>query len=159
MLRWRAFADELEEPMPSTEPEIRALLDDRSAAIRAKDLDRLLSFYAPDVVYFDIVPPLQYVGITALRARFEHWFGTYQGPIAQDIHELTVLAGGDGDVATTSMLIRSGGTLATGQDVALWVRATSSLRRSDGSWSIAHEHVSLPVDLATGTAVTDVAPS
>jgi uncharacterized protein (TIGR02246 family) len=143
--------------MASTEPEIRALLDDRSAAIRAKDLDRLLSFYAPDVVYFDIVPPLQYVGSAALRGRFQHWFGTYEGPIGQEVHDLTVL--GDGDLAVASMLIRSGGTLATGQDVALWVRATSSCRRSDGRWAIAHEHVSLPVDLASGgRAVTDLAP-
>ena len=142
--------------MASTDPEIRALLDDRSAAIRAKDLDRLLSFYAPDVVYFDIVPPLQYVGTDALRGRFEHWFGTYASAIAQDIHDLTVV--GDGDVAIASMLIRSGGTLAVGRDVALWVRATSSFRRSGGRWSITHEHVSLPVDLATGQAVTDVAP-
>jgi ketosteroid isomerase-like protein len=48
--------------MASTESEVRAMLDARSKAIWEKDLDRLMSFYSPGIVYFDIVPPLQYVG-------------------------------------------------------------------------------------------------
>jgi ketosteroid isomerase-like protein len=142
--------------MGSTESEIEALLDSRSEAIRIKDVDRLLSFYAPDVVYFDIPPPLQYVGSEALRGRFLHWFESYEGPIRQEIHDLTVLAGGD--VAVTSMLIRSGGTLKNGQEVSLWVRATSSFHRSNDSWLITHEHVSLPVDLESGRAVMGLTP-
>jgi ketosteroid isomerase-like protein len=44
------------------ESEIRTLMDSRSEAIRTKDIDRLMSFYSADIIYFDVVPPLQYVG-------------------------------------------------------------------------------------------------
>ena len=49
--------------MTLTEYEVRALLDRRSEAIWARDIDGLISCYSPDIVYFDIVPPLQYVGL------------------------------------------------------------------------------------------------
>jgi ketosteroid isomerase-like protein len=80
-------------------------------------------------------------------------FDSYQGPIGQDIHELELITGGD--VATASMLIRTGGTLVNGTAVEFWVRATSCCQRTaPGLWLITHEHVSLPVDLASGTVVT-----
>jgi ketosteroid isomerase-like protein len=141
----------------STQAEIRAFLDSRSEAIWTKDLDRLLSFYSPDIVYFDIVPPLRYLGSAALRERFSHWFDGFEGPIGQRIHDdLTIEA--SGDLAVASMLIRAGGTRKDGHEVEFWVRATSSLQRSADGWLITHEHVSLPVDLQSGTAVTNLAP-
>jgi ketosteroid isomerase-like protein len=57
----------MEDAMTSTESEVRALVDRWSEAIRIKDIDRLMALYAPDLVYFDVVPPLHYSGSTALR--------------------------------------------------------------------------------------------
>jgi ketosteroid isomerase-like protein len=142
--------------MTSTQSEIRAFLDSRSEAISTGDLDRLMSFYSPDIVYFDIVPPLQYVGSVALRERFSHWFDGFKGSIGQEVHDLTIVT--SGDVAVASMLIRASGTRKNGHEVGFWVRATSSFQRSDNRWLITHEHVSLPVDLASGSAVTNLAP-
>ena len=139
-----------------TQSEIRMRLDSRSEAIQMKDLDRLMSHYAPDIVYFDLVPPLQYVGSAALRGRFTEWFDGYQSGIGQEIHDLTISV--SGDIAVTSMLIRSGGTLKNGREVGLWVRATSCFQRSNDKWLITHEHISLPVDLRSGNAVTDLVP-
>ena len=42
--------------MAKTHSEISALLDSQSEAIRIKDIDRLMSLYSPDIVYFDVVP-------------------------------------------------------------------------------------------------------
>jgi ketosteroid isomerase-like protein len=136
--------------------EVRALLDARSDAIRAKDIDRLMSCFSPDVVYFDVVPPLRYGGSAELRARFRHWFDRWTGPIDQEISELSISA--SVDVATAFMLVRAGGTLVDGHEVGYWVRVTDGLRRSDQAWSITHEHVSLPVDLESGSAVMDLVP-
>jgi hypothetical protein len=47
--------------MASTQAEGREPLDSRSGAIRLKDIDRLMALYSSDIVYFDLVPPLQYV--------------------------------------------------------------------------------------------------
>ena len=42
--------------MDLTQAEVKALLDRWSEACRTKDIDRLMSLYAPDITYFDVVP-------------------------------------------------------------------------------------------------------
>jgi uncharacterized protein (TIGR02246 family) len=142
--------------MGHIESDIAALLERRSEAMRNKDIDQLMSVFAPDVVYFDLVPPLQYVGSDALRERFVHWFGGWSSPIGMEMSDLIVLA--SGDVAAASMLLRASGIRTGGHEVGYWVRTTNSCRRTDRGWLIAHEHVSLPVDLQTGKGVMDLVP-
>jgi ketosteroid isomerase-like protein len=84
------------------------------------------------------------------------WFDGYRGPIAFDAHDLTISA--SGDIAVAHWLSRAGGTLMNGREVGSWVRATSCCQRADRRWLISHEHVSLPVDVASGMAATDLAP-
>lgn len=146
----------MEDAMASTQSEVRALFDRRSEAVWLKDIDRLMAFYAPDVVYFDVVPGLQYLGSAALRERFLHWFAGFAGAIGQEIGDVTLVA--SGDVAVASMLIRASGTLQNGHEVGFWVRATTCCQRSDQRWVIKHEHVSLPVDAASGRAAMDLVP-
>lgn len=142
--------------MADAQSDVRALLDSRSDAMRTRDIDRLMALYSPDVVYFDLVPPLRYSGADALRARFLDWFGRWTSPIGQDIGDVDIAA--SGDVATAHMLIRASGTLKSGPEVDYWVRVTNSFARSDDRWLITHEHVSLPVELPAGTAVMDLVP-
>lgn len=142
--------------MASTQSQIQALLDSRSEAVWTKDIDRLMSFYSADIVYFDLVPGLRYTGSAALRPRFLEWFDGYEGPIGQEIRDLNISA--SGGIAVASMLIRAGGTLKDGREVGFWVRATSCCERSDQGWSITHEHVSLPVDVGSGSAAMDLVP-
>lgn len=142
--------------MPSTESEVRTLMDRRSEAAWTKNIDRLMSLYSPDVVYFDLVPPLRYTGSAALRERFLDWFGRWKSGIGQEIHDLSILAGGG--VAAAHMLIRAGGTLANGHEVGYWVRVSNACQRSGNGWLITHEHVSLPVDMASGSAAMDLVP-
>jgi ketosteroid isomerase-like protein len=47
-----------------TETLIRQRIDDWANAIRARDIDRVLSLYAHDNVSFDLDPPLRYAGGT-----------------------------------------------------------------------------------------------
>jgi uncharacterized protein (TIGR02246 family) len=142
--------------MASTESEVKAIVDRQAEAMRMKDLDRLMSLYSPDVVYFDVVPPLQYVGAAALRDRFHGWFESYQGPLEMDVCDVRVLAGAD--LAVIFWLSRVRGTLKSGRETGTWVRATSTTQRSNAGWLIAHEHVSLPVDMKTANAVMDLVP-
>jgi ketosteroid isomerase-like protein len=144
--------------MASTESEIRALLDGRGEVVGEKDIDRLLSFYSPDIVYFDIVPGLQYVGSEALRSRFLDWFGNFDGPIRQEIRDQDLHIQASGDIAVAYMLIRAGGTLKNGPEVDYWVRVTSTFQRSEQRWLITHEHVSVPVEIQGRTAAMDLEP-
>lgn len=142
--------------MDATESEVSALFDARSDAMRRKDIDQLMSLYTPDVVYFDIVPPLRYAGSALLRERFTRWFEGWDGVIGMEIGELVVIAGGD--VAAAHMLLRASGTRTNGRQVDYWVRTSNSCRRSDTGWLMSHEHVSLPVDLERGTVIMDLEP-
>jgi len=145
-----------EDAMGAARSEVRALLHSRSEGIRARDIERLMAVYSSDIVYFDLVPPLQYAGSTALRARFLDWFGRWDTSIGQELRDVNILE--SGDVAWAHMLIRTSGTQKNGHEVGYWVRTTNGFRRSNHKWLIAHEHVSLPVDLKTGKAVMDLVP-
>jgi ketosteroid isomerase-like protein len=144
--------------MTSTQSEIRALLDGRGAAVGEKDIDRLMSFYAPDIVYFDIVPGLQYVGSNALRPRFLEWFDNFEGAIRQEIRDRDLHIQASGDIAVAYMLIRAGGTLKDGPEIGYWVRVTSCFQRSDRQWLTTHEHVSVPIEIRSGSAAMDLEP-
>lgn len=121
-----------------------------------KDIDRLMSHYSRDIVYFDVVPPLQYVGSAALRDRFLQWFDGYTSGIVQEVRDLNIVA--SGDIAVAFMLVRTGGTLKNGNELEAWARVTSCFKRSNLTWLITHEHVSVPVDPGSGRAVTDLVP-
>ena len=142
--------------MESHRSEVKALYDSLFDAMYAKDLDRLMAAYSPDVVYFDVVPPLRFAGSAALRERFAAWFAGFQGPIAMEARDFHVST--SGDMAVAHWFSRARGTLTDGREVGIWVRATSCSRRTDDGWLITHEHVSLPADLATGRAVADLVP-
>jgi ketosteroid isomerase-like protein len=49
------------------EAQIRQLVEQWRQALHAKDLNTLMSYYAPDILTFDILPPLQYQGVEAYR--------------------------------------------------------------------------------------------
>lgn len=142
--------------MDSTQSEVKALLEQQSEAISAKDLDRLMSLYSQDVVYFDTVPPLQFVGAAALRERFQHWFDGWRGPFTLDTRDVTIIA--SGNIAVAYRFSRARGTLINGQQAGSWVRATSCLERTNDKWLIRHEHVSWPVDVKNRTVAMDLEP-
>jgi ketosteroid isomerase-like protein len=138
------------------ESDIRTLIDSRSEAIRVKDLDRLMSYYSDDIVYFDVVPPLQYVGFAALRDRFTEWFDGYKSGIGQDVRDLKIVA--SGDIAFAFMLVGTSGILKNGNELEAWARVTSCFKRSDLTWLTTHEHVSVPVDPGSMRAAIDLVP-
>jgi uncharacterized protein (TIGR02246 family) len=135
---------------------IQGLLDDRIRALHDKNIEGIMSIYAPEVVSFDIVPPLQYIGADAFRKVWEEIFIVFQGPINYEFHDLSITVGDD--VAFTHSLNRMSGTLNTGQKTDLWVRWTGCFRKINGKWLIVHHQASVPVDMATGKAVLDLKP-
>jgi uncharacterized protein (TIGR02246 family) len=138
--------------MPSIEQgQIRQRIDEWAAAFRCKDVDGVMSAFAPELVSFDVVPPLAYVGKDAYRKPWEALFAAYHGPIEYEIRDLRIAA--EHDVAFSYSLNRIRGTLRSGQATDFRLRTTAGWRRIDGRWLIEHEHVSVPVDLEEGKAV------
>ena len=140
----------------TNEAEIRGLIDDWVKALRARDIDALVSNYAPDVVSFDVVNPLQRKGVDAVRKRAEEWISSWQGPINSEIRELSITA--DDDVAFSHHLSRFSGTKKGGGEIDMWIRATLCFGKVDGKWMVTHEHVSVPFDPQSGQVFLDLEP-
>jgi uncharacterized protein (TIGR02246 family) len=122
--------------------EIRRLMEQWADALRARDLDRIMSHYASDIVLFDLAPPLQYKGANAYRENWQAWFPTFQGPIGYELRDLKIAAGKD--VAFCHSLNRITGTRTDGETTDVWVRASFCWLRIDRQWKIVHEHQSVP---------------
>ena len=124
------------------EAQIRQLIENWAKAVRAKDINGLMSYYTPDILVFDVAPPLQYAGTDAYRKNFEEWFPSFEGPVGCEIRDLSITTGDN--VAFSHSLNRISGTRTNGEETDVWVRATVGFRKVDGKWRIAHEHVSVP---------------
>ena len=135
---------------------IRQRIEDCAKAIRARDIDGVMSLYARDIVSFDVDPPLRYAGGDNKRRAWEALFAAYAGPVAYDVRELQITT--DGELAFVHSLNHVKGTLASGHVADLWVRWTACLRRIDGVWLVVHDHVSVPADLKHGRAVLNLTP-
>ena len=135
---------------------IRALVDTFVKAIRAKDVDRVMSAFAPQVVSFDLGPPLRHGGGAAFSRRWQALFQSIPGAIDYEVHDLQVAVGNG--VAFSHSLNRMAGTTATGGAMDRWLRWTACYRKVGGQWRIVHEHVSVPVDVQHGTAVLNARP-
>jgi len=145
-----------EERKTSDEAAIRDLIGGFLRAIRAKDIPGVMAVFAPDVVSFDLGPPLQHGGGETFVQRWQELFERYQDPIDYQIRDLCVTAGDD--VAFSHSLNRTSGTMKNGQKTDRWLRWTACYRKANGKWLIVHEHVSVPVDLGYDKAMLDLEP-
>ena len=145
-----------EENRTRNEAAIRELIDDFVEAIRAKKLDDVMSMFAPEVVSFDLGPPLQHGGGDKFRQRWQELFESYRDSIHYEVRDLSITA--DNDVAFSRSLNRICGILQHGGQSDRWVRWTACYRKLDGRWLIVHEHVSVPVDVRNAKAILDLKP-
>ena len=135
---------------------IRQRIEDCAKALNAKDIDGVMSLFAPNMVSFDIVAPLRYVGADGKRRAWQGAFAALRGPIAYEVRDLNVTT--HGELAFVHSLNHLNATLASGQITDLWLCWTACLRRIDGVWLVVHDHVSVPADLEHGHAVLNLTP-
>ena len=131
-----------EDSKASNKAQIMETINNWVKAVRAKDVNAVMSHYAPDILLFDLAPPLSYRGADAYWKNWKEWFASWQGPIGYEMRDLSITVGDD--VAFSHSLNRISGTRTNGEKTDVWVRATACFRKSDGKWLITHEHVSVP---------------
>jgi uncharacterized protein (TIGR02246 family) len=138
-----------------TEARLRESIDAWAKAVRNRDLPAILAHYAPDVVAFDAVGPLRFVGRESYA---DHWRGCMTmcpGEMIFELRDVQVVVAGDH--AYACWLCRCGTTDGKEEQCA-WMRATAVWRRSEEGWRIVHEHSSAPFNPETGKAVFDLVP-
>jgi ketosteroid isomerase-like protein/predicted enzyme related to lactoylglutathione lyase len=136
----------------SGDAEIKALMDKFAAAFNAGDIDAIMKNYIADksFVIFDVVPRKRYLGADAYREYWEEMFSHFEGTPKITITDLGITAGSN--IAFSHSFMRVTGTDRQGQPVDRNVRVTDAYCKIGNSWLIALEHISVPVDFATGKA-------
>jgi uncharacterized protein (TIGR02246 family) len=124
------------------EAAIRDLVENWAGAVRTKNIDGILANHSPDVLMFDVPPPLQSKGIEAYKKTWDLFFSWSHDPVVFDFIEMNITAGSD--VAFVTALMRCAGTEASGARVQLEFRLTIGLRKINTQWMILHEHHSIP---------------
>ncbi len=124
------------------EAAIRDLVERWAAAVGGKDLGGILRDHSPELLLFDVPPPLQSKGIQAYARSWELFFSWSHDPVVYDIGEMSITTGDD--VAFVAAVMRCAGTEADGTDIDLRFRLTMGLRKIDGRWIVVHEHHSIP---------------
>ncbi|MFI7668240.1 YybH family protein [Nocardia sp. NPDC049526] len=153
---FQSLADRIETQREVDEAKVRRQIDKIVAALRAKDLEALEQVYTTDVVSFDIEPPLQHVGIVAKLENWAKVFAVFES-VSYEVRDLTLTMGDE--VAFGHTFARLSGTLRNGTATSgMWVRVSYGLRKFDDTWLIAHDQVSVPLDIASGKGVVDLEP-
>jgi len=134
-----------------SEAQIRKLEDQFAAAVPTKNVDRIMANYvkSPKLVVFDVIPPRQYTGWDAYHKDWEGFLGGCKDAPKIDISDLQIEAGADYGFGSSIQHFTCTG--ANGP-IDFTVRVSDGYRKLKGKWLIAHEHVSVPVDLSTAKA-------
>lgn len=140
----------------NADAEIREIINEWRSAICARDLDRLMKLYAPEVVFFDVVPPFQHKGAAAYRGAWESCLPHLPPILGSEIHDLDVKVRGELAVAHCFQRLTKGNTSESA--TCGWVRVTIVLESHEGSWRVVHEHVSVPFDPMTSKAFLEPGP-
>jgi ketosteroid isomerase-like protein len=132
--------------------EIAAVEASIAAGVEAKNADAIMANYIPGdtLVVFDVIPPLQYKGSEAYK---KDWAGVLGGCSSSPKLELTGLdITAEGNLAFGHSTQHFSCKDLKGNKLEFTMRATDCYRKINGKWLIVHEHLSVPVDLATGKA-------
>jgi ketosteroid isomerase-like protein len=130
---------------------IKALEQGFAAAFSAKDIPKILSFFAPGdkLLVFDVMTPRQYVGSDAYKASWENFVKSTTGPFHLELSDLQVTTGG-GNVAFAHLIHHVTGRMSDGTPLDMTTRVSHDFQKIRGKWLIVHEHVSVPIDFSTG---------
>jgi ketosteroid isomerase-like protein len=141
-----------------SEKEVLSVIRGQEDATAKGDARSNVDAMDPDVVVFDLSPPLAYRGEQARDIEgINAWFATWRNGVTVHMADPQLMI--DGDLAVAFGLSRMTGTKTDGTKVDSWSRRTIVLRRIAGSWKIIHEHASFPTAMdGSGRAVTDLSP-
>jgi uncharacterized protein (TIGR02246 family) len=126
------------------EAAIRDLVENWAKAVRTRNLDGILANHSPDILMFDVPPPMQSKGIEAYKKTWERFFSWSRDSGVFDINKMDITAGND--VAFVIALMRCAGVKANAEREELEFRLTIGLRKIGSQWIVIHEHHSIPAN-------------
>lgn len=141
---------------PGAESEIKQFLRKFEDAFRSGNIDEILKFYSPDVVAFDMVPPLQIKGVDTYSKAWKEAASMMSPPWIFEPRDEKIYV--DGNVAFAHHLANCGATSKEGKVESGWIRHTVGLVKKGGQWQIVNDHYSVPVDMKSGKSMMELKP-
>jgi uncharacterized protein (TIGR02246 family) len=138
----------------ASEADVRKFLQAYFDSMTSLDTEAIAAHYSPDVIAYDAIGNLEFVGRDAYKA---HWKACLDMCKAMTFEPRDLKVHIDGDLAVAHALVRCGGTGLDDTEHLGWMRTTMAARRKDGAWQIVHEHHSAPFD-PTSMTVVDLTP-
>ncbi|WP_193727987.1 YybH family protein [Paraburkholderia franconis] len=132
--------------MTTDESDIRDLLTKRDDALARGDAAAVVATTDPDIVSFDLQPPLRLTGAAARDpADLDAWLATWDGPITSRFTDPVIHM--SGDLAVAHGLTNLRGDKKDQGSVDAWFRSSFVLVRRASGWRIVHEHHSFPMKM------------
>lgn len=125
------------------EHQVRELIDRLSKAVRDEDLERIREIHDADMRMFDVPPPLEVRGLDDYMGTWKLFLASSSRPVAFELSDIQVAAGGDVAFATALGHCRS---MERSGETDVDFRLTMGFRKRGGAWRIVHEHHSVPAN-------------
>ena len=125
-------------PSPDT------FFDTYTQAVSSLEPSTLLALYSEDARVFDSMAPDEYADKAAWAEMVEEWLGGLREGTAT-VRDGQVIE--SDDLAVLTGHVTYAGVLEDGEDVEVECRITLVLEKVGDTWTIVHEHTSVPIDM------------
>jgi uncharacterized protein YndB with AHSA1/START domain/ketosteroid isomerase-like protein len=153
---WQGCLDKLANRVGGGSEGVEALFEEWFAASARKDLDGAMAPIAKGIVSYEHSIPLEVRDIERMRAECKVGFDRAGPDFRWDIPDLQIIV--RGDIAVTWGLNRMADYVNGAVESEMWSRGTRIFQRIEGRWQMIHQHVSFPMDPATGKSRLDLVP-
>jgi len=138
------------------EKEIRNILVTKVAAVKSRDVEKATSAYSEDVICFDVVGPLQFIGVKGVQKRLREWLSTLNEIVDFEVTDVKITA--SNNTAFSTSLNHINAKTITGDKLDMFWRETICYTRIYDEVKITHSHSSVPFDAESGQASTGLKP-
>lgn len=125
-------------------------------AICRKDVKGIMSYYAPDMIAYDVKPPFQVKGAVAWKHNWEACIGYFPDEFGTEISDLRIYV--NAGLAFAHYMFRLTGPETDHPAMQTWIRSTTGFKKQHSKWKIVHEHGSLPFHPHTLQAIFTLNP-
>src|ERR1700754_994559 len=136
--------------------EIEQLLHERAIAVKAKDIEKAVSFYQNGLRVFDLVDPLERQGKSGLAERLSQWVSSFKEIQDYSFSDRAVQV--SGTLAICSFFSHVKALKPDQTPLDMWWRETLGLEKIDDQWLILHTHSSVPFNPESGKASMGLQP-
>ena len=138
------------------EQEIRSIISQKVAAVKAKDVNKVTAIFSVNVISYDVVGDLKYTGKAAVKKRLEEWLSTLDQVLDFEMIDPQITF--SEEVGNCSSLNHIVAKTLNGDELNMYWRETNCFAHVDGEVKIIHTHSSVPFSTENGMASIALKP-